>query len=317
MNAGKDVYCEKPMVQQIDAGQAGHRGAEEDGPHLPDRQPVRQLVALREGSELIKQGAIGEVNMVEAWLDRNYGHRRVAVFYSARCLARRPSTGTASSGRPEASVRTAPALPLAELPRLRHGRGGRPVRPPAHRTAPRHRSLGPNRIYATGGMRYWKDGRDVPDVMLATMDYPAFNFALRVNFKSGSTQENFGFRFVGDEGTMTTSMNDLTLSKHPRETEPGYTVETFAKAEQQRSLAAYHEKYPPRAEALPSPDDVQKFATHMNVHLEHHKNFYNAVRTRKPYFEDGVFGAPCSGSRAADEYQSLGEADLPLGSPRR
>jgi hypothetical protein len=33
----------------------------------------------------------------------------------------------------------------------------------------------------------------------------------------------------------------------------------------------------------------------MNVHLEHHRNFYNAVRTRKPYFEDGVFGLRAAG----------------------
>ena len=32
-------------------------------------------------------------------------------------------------------------------------------------------SSGPERIFATGGLRYWKDGRDVPDVMLAMFDY--------------------------------------------------------------------------------------------------------------------------------------------------
>src|SRR5438128_4055436 len=46
-------------------------------------------------------------------------------------------------------------------------------------------ALGPKRIYATGGLRYWNDGRDVPDVMVASMDYPDFTLVLRVNFKSG------------------------------------------------------------------------------------------------------------------------------------
>ena len=32
-------------------------------------------------------------------------------------------------------------------------------------------SLGPTRVIATGGLRYWNDGRDVPDVMLALFDY--------------------------------------------------------------------------------------------------------------------------------------------------
>ena len=52
-------------------------------------------------------------------------------------------------------------------------------------------AIGPSRVFATGGLRFWKDGRDVPDVMLglyeyqATDQHPAFNLALRVNFVSG------------------------------------------------------------------------------------------------------------------------------------
>ena len=33
-------------------------------------------------------------------------------------------------------------------------------------------SLGPVRVLATGGTRYWKDGRDAPDVQLSLLDYP-------------------------------------------------------------------------------------------------------------------------------------------------
>ena len=70
-------------------------------------------------------------------------------------------------------------------------------------------SLGPTPRLRHGGTRFWNDGRDVPDVMLAPMDYPKrthpeFTLALRVNFASGVRGENFGFRFVGSEGVMTT-----------------------------------------------------------------------------------------------------------------
>lgn len=56
-------------------------------------------------------------------------------------------------------------------------------------------SKGPNRILATGGLRYWKDGRDVPDVIMGLYDYPAtkehsaFNLQMRVNFVDGSEGE--------------------------------------------------------------------------------------------------------------------------------
>ena len=69
-------------------------------------------------------------------------------------------------------------------------------------------AIGPTRVYATGGLRFWKDGRDVPDVLLGLYDYPAteahpaFNLALRVNFVNGAG-ETSGFRFVGSEGIMT------------------------------------------------------------------------------------------------------------------
>ena len=33
-------------------------------------------------------------------------------------------------------------------------------------------ALGPTRAIASGGLRHWNDGRDVPDVMLALYDYP-------------------------------------------------------------------------------------------------------------------------------------------------
>src|SRR5690606_29334450 len=33
-------------------------------------------------------------------------------------------------------------------------------------------SKGPTKIQSTGGLRYWKDGREVPDVLLGMFDYP-------------------------------------------------------------------------------------------------------------------------------------------------
>ncbi|MGA7501491.1 MAG: hypothetical protein WBX00_32565 [Isosphaeraceae bacterium] len=32
--------------------------------------------------------------------------------------------------------------------------------------------LGPTRIVGAGGQRYWKDGRDVYDLIMGLMDYP-------------------------------------------------------------------------------------------------------------------------------------------------
>ncbi|MCL4850705.1 MAG: gfo/Idh/MocA family oxidoreductase, partial [Bryobacteraceae bacterium] len=93
---------------------------------------------------------------------------------------------------------------------------------------------------------------------------------------------------------MTTTMSELTLSRRPRETEPGYTIGTFPKAVQEQFLKEYRAKYPeqrPSADAM-RPDREETFEpprSH-NAHLEHHKNFYAAVRSRKLFLEDAVFG---------------------------
>ena len=165
-------------------------------------------------------------------------------------------------------------------------------------------SLGPTRIYSVGGTRFWKDGRDAPDVMLCTMDYPksertpAFTFALRVNFASSEPKEQFGLRFTGSEGQMSVDTESIKLTRTPRETEPGMTLGTFSKAVQkeiekdllrQVSAEAGHAR-------LASPGFSEKdFSFSGDPHQKHHNNFYKAVRSRKPFFEDGVFGFRTAG----------------------
>ena len=150
-------------------------------------------------------------------------------------------------------------------------------------------SIGPTRIYSCGGTRFWKDGRDAPDVMLGVLDYPKtdthpeFTFSIRVNLACGNVTESFGFRFVGSEGQMTVGLNGLTLAKVPRETEPGYTIDTFPEKVREEFLRKYRQEHPPQAVNADSirAQSEMKFNAPRNhsAHLEHHRNFYNAVRT--------------------------------------
>src|SRR5699024_11100167 len=71
MNAGKDVYCEKPMVQKIEEGKQVIEAQKKTGRVLQIGSQYASSVVFLKAAELIKQGAIGELNMVQAHLDRN------------------------------------------------------------------------------------------------------------------------------------------------------------------------------------------------------------------------------------------------------
>ena len=70
MNAGKDVYCEKPMVQTMDEGPMIEAQKKTGRIFQVGSQCVSSIV-YEKARELIAAGAIGELNMVEAWTNRN------------------------------------------------------------------------------------------------------------------------------------------------------------------------------------------------------------------------------------------------------
>ena len=305
LDAGKDVYCEKPMVQSVDEGQAVIAAQQRSGRIFQVGSQYVTSPVYQKARELLQSGAIGQLNMVEAWLDRNTALG--AWQYSI------PPDASPANIDWERFLGRAPKRPFEPI-RLFRWRNYRDYGTGVagdlfvHLLSGLHfatGSLGPERVVSSGGLRYWKDGRDVPDVMLAMLDYPAqpshpeFTLALRVDFKSGLGQEQFGFRFVGSEGTMTTGYSDLTLSNAPSEAEPGYTIGTFPKAVQEQFLKQYREKYPeigPSADAV-RPDKQVRYQPPeaYDAHREHHRVFYEAVRSRKPPVEDAVFGFRAAG----------------------
>ena len=102
-----------------------------------------------------------------------------------------------SGHRAEDSLQRRALFPVAQVEGLRQRRGRRLF---VHLFSGTHfitGSHGPTRGMATGGLRFWKDGRDVPDVMLGLFDYPeGFNLSLRVNFVDGG-EESEGLDLYG------------------------------------------------------------------------------------------------------------------------
>jgi predicted dehydrogenase len=303
MNAGKDVYVEKPMVQKVEDGLRVVEAQKKTNRILQVGSQRVSSIIYAKAKELIKAGAIGQLNMIEAWWDRNSS---VGAWQYA--IAPDASPQNIDWDRFLGSAPKRPFEPVRLFRWRNYQDYGTGVAGDlfVHLFSGLHFIMdtpGPQRVFATGGLRFWKDGRDVPDVMQGIYDYPEtknhppFNLALRVNFVSGAG-ESSGFRFVGSEGIMTAG-NTVTLTKQPRESEPGYTIDTFPKAVQEKFLDEYKRKYPPQratADAM-RPKDEEEYSVPRgyNEHVEHHRNFFNAVRSRNPVVEDAAFGLRAAG----------------------
>jgi predicted dehydrogenase len=300
MNAGKDVYCEKPMVQQLEQGKHVIDTAHKTGRIFQVGSQRVSSVVYKKAKDLLASGAIGELNMIEAWWDRSSAIG--AWQYSI------PPDASPETVDWDRYLGDAPKRPFdpKRFFRWRNYRDyGTGVAGDlfVHLFSGLHfvvGTIGPTRVMATGGLRYWNDGRDVPDVMLALCDYPktaghpAFNLALRVNFAAGAN-ESSGFRFIGSEGVMTIS-GVVTVARKQRAKEPGYTIDTFTKATQEAFLKDYREKYPENKDVAESSQDTYAPPSGYSDSVDHFRAFFEGMRSRKPVVEDAVFGFRAAGA---------------------
>jgi predicted dehydrogenase len=298
MKAGKDVYCEKPMIHLYADGPQMIETARSTNRIIQVGSQRVSSVIYAKAKELLASGAIGQLNMVTARWDRNSSMG--AWNYTVPLDA---STETCDWQR---FLGTAPKIPynpehFFQWRKWKAYGSGVAGDLFVHLFSGTHfitGSLGPTRAMATGGIRFWKDGRDVPDLMLGLFDYPeGFNLSLRVNFEDGG-EENEGLIFTGSEGTIEIAGNSVILSRVPLQKAPGYTIETFTKAMQARLLEAYWEKYPKNHPMGEPQLGYEKYvaADGYSDSYDHFKNFFSAVRTRQPVVEDATFGFRAAGA---------------------
>ena len=300
VRAGKDVYLEKPMIHLfsdgpaiIDAARANHRILQVGSQRVSS-------VLYAKAKELLAAGAIGKLNMVTAHWDRNSS-------IGAWNYTVPPDASPETCDWPR-FLGTAPKIPFSaerffqwrKWNAYGSGVAGDLF---VHLFSGTHfitGANGPTRAMATGGLRFWKDGRDVDDVLLALFDYPeGFNLSLHVNFVDGG-EESEGFLFTGSEGLMEIngSKGTVTVTRTPLATEPGYSISTFAEATQKGALEQYRGKYPVQHPGGPPPQEVQSFSAPRGYSdsYDHFRNFFASVRSRQPVVEDATFGFRAAGA---------------------
>lgn len=298
LRAGKDVYLEKPMIHVYADGPEIIAAAQETGRVLQVGSQRVSSIVYAKAKELLAAGAIGKLNLVSARWDRNSS---IGAWNYSIPLDASPTTcdwPRFLGGAPQIPFSAERFFQWRKWKDYGSGVAGDLF---VHLFSGTHfitGAHGPTRAMATGGLRYWKDGRDVDDVLLALFDYPeGFNLSLRVNFVDGG-EESEGFLFTGSEGTMEIANNSVTVTRTPLAKDPGYSVSTFAEAMQKDYMEAYRKKYPVEHPTGPTYAGEQKFSAPAGYSdsFDHFRNFFAAVRSRKPVVEDATFGFRAAGA---------------------
>jgi predicted dehydrogenase len=298
MKAGKDVYCEKPMIHLYADGPEMIETARSTNRILQIGSQRVSSVVYAKAKELLASGAIGQLNMVTAHWDRNSA-------IGAWDYTVPPDASPDTCDWPR-FLGTAPKIPFnseqffqwRKWKAYGSGVAGDLF---VHLFSGTHfitGSNGPTRGMATGALRFWNDGRDVPDVMLGLFDYrEGFNLSLRVNFVDGG-EESEGLIFTGSEGTMEIAGSSVSVNRVPREKEPGYTIGTFTEAMQKEFLEQYRKKYPKVQPDGPTAPGYEKYVAPAGYSdsYDHFKNFFASVRSRRQPVEDAVFGFRAAGA---------------------
>ena len=304
MKAGKAVYCEKPMVQNFDEGQAIIKTQKQTGSICQVGSQGMASLGNEKAKQLYEDGAIGELVMLDMYNDR----------YSAEGAWQYPIPPDANPNTIDFDtfLGNAPKTPY-DLKRFFRWRNYQDYGTGVAGDLFVHafstlnhviNSYGPNRALATGGLRYWNDGRDVPDVTITLYDYPktdthaAFNAAFRINFIAGSGGGG-GFRLIGTEGEMEISQNSVTLKRSKLGLVPGgYSMIAYTEATQQKIKEDYAAKnLESRSASLETgsttwkaPDDYK------GGHYDHFYNFFQAIRGKGNIIQDATFGLRAAGA---------------------
>ena len=288
MNSGKAVYCEKPMTHDVSEGSAVVDAQNRNKVVFQVGSQGLSSLGKEKAREQLAAGAIGQLNYAEGFWARNSpeGAWQYAI----------PADASEKTVDWKMFLHQYPDRPFDAKRFFRwrcykdYGTGvsGDLF---VHLFSSLHfitNSKGPQKIMAMGGLRYWKDGREVPDLLMGMFDYaetpehPAFNLSLRVNFIDGTADSTY-LRLVGSEGSMNVEWDKVTLIRnkaYAANDDP--LMATKLNKEKQES---------PRKLILPPDTTVYKVEEgYKGAHYDHFTNFFTAIRNKSSVIEDAVFG---------------------------
>ncbi len=289
VNAGKDIYCEKPMSHTAAEGYEMAAAQQKTGRIVQIGSQRVSSVLYAKAKEIIAKGMLGELNLVEGWLGRND-----------------PTGAWEYPPPPDLSPQNldwdtwqgnAPKKPFDPLAFARwrcwkeYGTGvaGDLL---VHLISGTIYALGinepPSRAMAMGGILRWPDGRNMPDVHATLFEYGKLPVYMRLNLGAEMPET---VRFQGSKGILEVTQFALSFSPQTGQDQaPSYYAYSFPQPMRDQYFKEWHEKNDPKPGQEPSLEGLNFHSDDYDDLRPHLWNFFQAVRSRKPVVEDAVFG---------------------------
>jgi predicted dehydrogenase len=291
--AGKDVYCEKPMSHTVEDGAAMVAAVRKYNRICEVGSQRVSNILYAKAKEIWDSGKLGMVDTIQAAWDRNTDG---GAFINPVPPDASPQTIDWDTWLDGAPHRPFDLGRFFSWRRFKDYGGGLAGDLFVHLLSGIHFVTGTNqpaeRAYSSGGIYYYKDDREFPDLLWTLYDYPKFQVVLRCN--NNNVGEGEYSRFYGKNGTMVIDSKSLTFkpeaSSHQMDS---YTIYGWPRNLREQYEAEWKKEHPlPQVGAFKVEDETEVFAMPpgYNDQTQHLANFFQAMRTRQHVVEDEVFG---------------------------
>jgi predicted dehydrogenase len=294
MEAGKDVYCEKPMTYKIEEGFEIVDAEKRTGRILQIGSQWVDSPLTDLAKKWIDEGRCGQITLVKAWENRNTPAG--AWFYPI-----------APDGNEETIdwkqwLGPAPQRPFDARRYFRWRcywdySGGLQTDLVVHHLNTLHYLMQepyPRSAITCGGTYRWKKiypETEVPDVVQTLFEYP--NFTYNVSLTLNSSSQGFGAYFMGTKGTVQVSEAELAFYPDDPLDDYGWVVAAWPQKMQdefvkKNNIVGINQPW------SPGTCRTQEIGEHYNIIGDptdlHVKAFVECVRSRKRSKESGVQG---------------------------
>jgi len=289
VSAGKDIYCEKPMSHSPADGVAMVEAAKKTGCIVQiGSQRVSSLVC-KKAKELVAQGMLGDLMLVEGWLGRN---DPTGAWEYPPPTDLSPQTLDWDSWQGNVAKRPFDPYIFARWRCWKEYGTGVAGDLLVHLVSGMmfilNMNENPQQAMSMGGILRFKDGRNMPDVHATLFKYGEIPVYMRLNL---GTEMPETYRFQGSKGIL--EVTEFGLSYTPqtgKDSGPSYYDSGFPHQMRAAYEKKWHEENDPKLGQEPMLEAMTFHGPDFDDMKPHLWNFFEAVRSRKAVVEDAVFG---------------------------